>query len=105
MLKRHLKIDIESRAKDFPNLARLSIWVNELIPCNFDVLKVREDKMFQSVEMLTSSADFIKAVREENIEATKAILKLNVMPRLLIVNRLEPSNLWMSTTSFVVDCI
>lgn len=78
MLKRHMKIDIESRAKDLPNLARLSKWVNELIPCNFEVLRVREEKMFTSVEMLTSSADFIKAVREGNIEATKAILKLNV---------------------------
>jgi len=46
MLKRHLKLDIEGRAKEFPNLARLSKWVNELIPCNFDVLKVREEKMF-----------------------------------------------------------
>ena len=81
MLKRHhgllLKEDI-AFSKEYPNIVRLSNWVNELIPCNFDVQEQREKRMYENVQMLTSSADFIKAVRSSNIEEAKALLAQNV---------------------------
>jgi|LauGreDrversion4_2_1035121.scaffolds.fasta_scaffold155708_3 hypothetical protein len=68
---------------EYKNIARLNIWVCELIPANFNVLIQRENRMFESVEMLTSSADFIKAVRTGDIEQTRAVLKLNVSIKMM----------------------
>ena len=48
-----------------------------MVPAGFKELESKEVRMFENRSMLTSSADFIKAVRADKIEEAKAILAIN----------------------------
>jgi hypothetical protein len=77
MLKRHhslLRSEDPKFSKAYPNIQRLNNWVNDAIPANFEVQVQKEHRMYENVSMLTSSADFIKAIKNSNIEEAKAIL-------------------------------
>ena len=53
--------------------------MNQIIPATIEELENKERRMFENVATLTSSADFIKAVRESDIETAKKVLAINVL--------------------------
>jgi hypothetical protein len=40
--------------------------------------------MFENMATLTSSADFIKAVRDSDLETAKKVLAINVRPEIVV---------------------
>lgn len=74
------KDDYPTFEAKYKNIARLNVWINEIIPANFVFQLQREKKMFENVSQLTSSADFIKAVKASDIAEAQRILQINVKP-------------------------
>jgi hypothetical protein len=51
----------------FKNITRLNIFINDIIPANFVTQNLKESRLFEYVNQLTSRADFIKAVKAGDI--------------------------------------
>jgi hypothetical protein len=60
------------------NLVRLFDWIKGIVHINIEVLEKKEKTILDTIYMLTSSADFIKIVKSDNLEEAKKILALNV---------------------------
>ena len=83
MLKRvhHFTTDLADKhlEKQNKNIIRLIDWMLNTIPPGFYELAEKEKRIFENVSMLTSSADFIKAIRNKDLIEASRILKINVL--------------------------
>jgi hypothetical protein len=69
VLKRQHSLSVPSLAElPFTNIKRLFFWMLRTIPANFEDMDSKEARIFGEVSKLTSSADFIKAVRASQID-------------------------------------
>ena len=73
----HTDVTVAFLAK-YKHISRLINWMNQIIPATIEELESKERRMFENMASLTSSADFIKAVRESDIETAKKVLSINV---------------------------
>ena len=79
LLKRQHNLAVPSLENfTYPNLKRLLSWMLGTIPANFEDMDSKERRIFSDTTKLTSSADFIKAVRAGQVDEVKRILAINV---------------------------
>ena len=83
MLKRNNNLDPMNKddllCKKYKNIARLFDWILSQYNVGFEELEKKERKAFESINTITSSAEFIKAVKSNNIEEAKKLLYFNVL--------------------------
>ena len=99
LLRRQHSVCLSSNPKNLPlttttiafkstyrHITRLIDWLNQIIPATIEELESKERRMFENMVTLTSSADFLKAVRESDIQAAKRVLAINVFNFTKFVN-------------------
>ena len=61
----------------FKNILRLHRHMQKLYPSDLNVLEQQEERNFKNIHHLTSSAQFIQAVRKRDLDETRRIALLN----------------------------
>jgi acylphosphatase len=79
----HTDVTIAFQAT-YKHISRLINWLNQIIPATIEELESKERRMFENMATLTSSADFIKAVRDSDLETAKKVLAINVRPEIVV---------------------
>ncbi len=79
----HTDVTVAFLAK-YKHISRLINWLNQIIPATIEELESKERRMFENMATLTSSADFIKAVKESDIETAKKVLAINVKMKIIL---------------------
>lgn len=79
----HTDVTVAFLAK-YKHISRLINWLNQIIPATIEELESKERRMFENMATLTSSADFIKAVKDSDIETAKKVLAINVRMKIML---------------------
>ena len=59
---------MKSDEKANKNIVRLINWMTNILSTGFTELELKEQRIFENTQLLTSSADFIKAVRNSDMQ-------------------------------------
>ncbi len=59
---------MKSDEKANKNIVRLINWMTNILATGFTELELKEQRIFENTQLLTSSADFIKAVRNSDMQ-------------------------------------
>ena len=59
---------VKSDEKANKNIVRLINWMTNILATGFTELELKEQRIFENTQLLTSSADFIKAVRNSDMQ-------------------------------------
>ena len=59
---------MKSDEKANKNIVRLINWMTNILATGFTELELKEQRIFENMQLLTSSADFIKAVRNSDMQ-------------------------------------